>query len=105
MKTYNFSDIVKIDKKGIIFSDETFINFGECVNEWAIENNIRKDETVCVALRHWEKESMYFIFYTKERIKIFFDSGGLFKQRKNREHFQQLQDLLNRFGFSSYDIT
>ena len=40
MKEYNYSDIVKVDKRGILFSDAEFMEFEDCRREWAKENNI-----------------------------------------------------------------
>ena len=38
MKEYNYSDIVKVDKRGILFSDAEFMEFEDCRREWAKEN-------------------------------------------------------------------
>ena len=38
MKEYNYSDIVKVDKMGILFSDTELIEFEDCRREWAKEN-------------------------------------------------------------------
>ena len=38
MKEYNYSDIVKVDKVGILFSDAKFMKFEDCRYEWAKYN-------------------------------------------------------------------
>lgn len=35
MKEYNYSDIVKVDKMGILFSDAKFMEFEDYRREWA----------------------------------------------------------------------
>ena len=37
MREYNYSDVVKIDKAGILFSDTEFMKFEDCRYEWAKE--------------------------------------------------------------------
>jgi len=105
MKEYNYSEIAKVDDRGILFLDSTFIEFEECRSEWAKENNIPVSETVCVALRFQEVEERYFMFFSKERVKLNFKFNGFFKRKKSREKFSELQVALNRYGYTSYDRT
>ena len=70
MKEYNYMDIVQVNKSGILFSDGVFIKFEECKYEWARENNIPVAETFCVALRFLEGGDRYFVFYSKEKVKL-----------------------------------
>ncbi len=105
MKEYSFKDIQKITKVGILFNDGFEILFKECRIEWAIENNIKENESCCVAERDTLAKIPYFLFFSKSKIKVLFDKKGIFAQKRNRNDFQKLQVILNRFGFSSYDIS
>ena len=103
MKEYNYSDIVKVDKRGILFSDAEFMEFEDCRREWAKENNISVTDTVCIALRFSEGDERHFIFYTKERIKLNFRFNGIFKHKKSRDKLSEMQVSLNHYGYTSYD--
>ena len=105
MKEYNYSDIINIDKNGILFKDKTFIDFDVCRQEWAKEYNIPMSETVCVASRFCENEIYYFVFYSIQRIKLVFNMSGFFQKSKGKKKFQEIQVLLNRYGYTSYDMT
>jgi len=103
VKEYNYSDIVRVDKVGILFSDSKFMEFEECRREWANENSISVTDTVCVALRFSEGNERHFIFYSKERIKLNFKFNGIFRNKKSRDKFSEMQVSLNRHGYTSYD--
>ena len=105
MKEYNYWDIVQVDKMGILFSDGEFIEFEECKCEWARDNNIPVRETVCVASRFTEGDDRYYVFYSKEKIKLHFSFKGLFKKKKSRDKFTEFQVLLNRYGYTSFDCS
>lgn len=105
MKEYNYSDVVKIDKTGILFSDTKYMKFEKCRYEWAKENNISVADTVCAGLRFSEKNEGYFIFYDTERIKLSFKFKGIFRCRRSREKFGEMQMTLNRYGYTSYDAS
>ena len=105
MREYNYSDVVKVDKAGILFSDTNFIKFEDCRYEWAKENNISVADTVCVALRFPEGDERHFIFYATERIKLNIRFKGIFRRKKSRDKFSELQVMLNRYGYTSYDAS
>lgn len=105
MKEYNYLDIIKFDNEGILFSDNMFINFEECKSEWARENNIPVEKTVCVATRYSIGVGRYFVFYSREKVKLFFKFKGIMKRKKSVDKFEKVQELLNFYGYSSYDET
>ena len=105
MKEYSYKDICKITKAGILFKDGFELLFEECRNEWSMENKIKKNESYCVAKRDSLAKIPYFLFYSKNRVKVLFDKKGFLGKKRNTDDFQNLQILLNRFGFSSYDMT
>lgn len=105
MKEYSYNDIQKITEEGILFKDGFKLSFEECRNEWLVQNKIKGCESHCVAERDSLSKSPFFLFYTKDRVKVCFNGKGIFGKKKNREEFQNLQAILSRFGFSSYDMT
>lgn len=105
MKEYNYLDIVRIDKNGILFSDKEFVEFEECKCEWAKENSIAVADTVCVGLRFSEGDDRHFIFYSKEKVKLYFSFKGILKKKKSRRKFSEMQMLLNSYGYTSYDMS
>ena len=45
------------------------------------------------------------MFYVKEKVKVLFDKKGILGRKRNEKDFLNLQMILNRIGFSSYDLT
>lgn len=105
MKEYSYSDIAQVDIKGILFKDNRFIEFEECKYEWSKEQNISENDSVCVASRFCEGNECYFVFYSKERVKLVFNMKGLMKRKRNSDKLNEIRVLINRFGYSSYDMT
>lgn len=105
MKEYSYKDIKEITEIGILFKDDFKLLFEECRNEWCIEHKIKKEDSHCVAERDCLAQIPYFLFYSKNRIKIIFDEKGIFYKKKNKDNFHDLQFILYKFGFSSYDMT
>lgn len=105
MIEYSYKDIQKITKAGILFIDGFEFLFEECKNEWSVQNNIKGGQSCCVAERYSFTKIPYFLFFSKKRVKVLFDKKGIFGKKRNKNDFQNLQVVLNRFGFSSYDMT
>lgn len=105
MREYCYNDIEEITNIGILFKDGFKLSFEECHNEWAIENNLKRSESHCVAKRSILEKPPFFLFYSKDRVKVVFEKKGLWGKRKNKAEFENLQVLLNRVGVSSYDMT
>lgn len=105
MKEYNYSDIREIDNKKIVMKDNYEIIFEECRREWAKANKIDLNDSVCVAERVNVGKLSYFIFYTKERVKIHCKTSYFCSQRRMGKICNDLRILLNKYGYSSYDMT
>ena len=90
---------------GIIFSDGYELFFEECKNEWAVKNLINKEQSCCVAERNCLTKPPFFLFYTKEKVKIIFDKKGILSKMQNQNDFHKLQITLNRLGLTSYDMS
>lgn len=88
MKEYSYKDIQTITKVGILFRDGFELLFEECRNEWSIENHIKEDESYCVAERDSLAKIPYFLFYSKNRIKILFDKKGFLARREIKMIFK-----------------
>ena len=65
------------------------MSFEECRNEWAVENKINADETHCVAERDSLAEIPYFLFYSKDKVKVVFDKKGIWGKKRNRDEFMK----------------
>ncbi|MDE7268701.1 MAG: hypothetical protein K2N89_14680 [Lachnospiraceae bacterium] len=105
MREYSYKDIKKITKAGILFRDGFELLFEECRNEWSVEKGMNREHSFCVAERDCLAKIPYFLFYSKKRVKVLFDKKGIWSKKKNENDFYNLQVVLNRFGFSSYDMT
>ena len=104
MKTYSYKNIKHITKSGIAFVDGFDIMFDECKKEWSKEKN-NSIESYCVAERDFLAKEPYFLFYSKERVKIIFNNKGIFSKKRNIHQFEKLQMILNEFGLRSFDMT
>ena len=105
MKEYSYKKIQKITKAGILFKDGFELSFEECRNEWSIENKIEEKESNCVAERDALAKTPYFLFWSRDKVKVIFDKKGIFGRKKSKDEFQNLWITLNKLGFSSYDMT
>lgn len=105
-RVYTSKQIVMMTSKHIVFNDGKKIDFDECVSEWGsfyFSNNYPN----CVGERNIIRgdkpdELPYFIFWTKERIKLVFHGDALRTPAKN---YLRFCDRLEEHGYSSYDIT
>lgn len=70
MREYSYKDIQRITQAGILFRDGFALLFEECRNEWSVENKI--NQSCCVAKRDSLAKIPYFLFYSKNRVKVFF---------------------------------
>ena len=105
MREYSYKDIQTITKTGILFRDGFELLYEECRNEWSVEKKVNGEQSCCVAERNSLAKIPYFLFYSKEKIKVLFDKKGIWGKKKNESDFRNLQIVLNRFGFSSYDMS
>ena len=105
MKEYFYKDIQEITKGGILFNDGYKLLFEECRNKWCKTNNIEANQSSCVAKRNIAVLEPYFLFYSKEQVMVLFGKKVLLKKRKIETQFLSLQFTLNKYGFSSYDMS
>lgn len=105
MKEYFYKDIQEISKEGILFNDGYKLLFEECRNEWCKINNIELNQSSCVAKRNIAVLEPYFLFHSKEQVMVLFGKKILAKRRKIEKQFCNLQFILNKLGFSSYDMS
>ena len=102
-----FSELVSVDQFGIKVKNkktEVFINFEECAKNYANEKLV--EESKCVATRDITR--LTFTFYTFPKIKLIFRKhffkdvlGGKTATGK----FMDLQNEINRYGYTSYDLS
>lgn len=105
MKVYSYKNIKCITGLGITFMDGYNIVFEECRKEWPKAKKIDITESHCVAERDLLAKEPYFLFYSKDRVKIIFNNKGIFSKKRNRYQFHKLHMILNGFGKRSFDMT
>lgn len=99
MKYYSFSDIVSMDREGIVLSCGSKIIFGECAGG-------RYNSSLCIAERDIIASPPYFEFFIPgEPVRIVFDKRGLFAGRENRRRFGEFQMKIKAFGYTTYDLS
>ncbi len=104
MQIYSYGDIKEITENGIYMKNGFCIYFSECL---ANSRRYLKDETTtCVAERDITANPPYFAFYTDMGEIIQFNvHKGLFAKKKNQNDFLQLQLLLQKMNFTTYDLS
>lgn len=105
MKEYFYKDIQEITKEGILFKDGYKLLFEECRYEWCKINDIEANQSSCVAQRNIAVLEPYFLFHSKEHVMVLFGKKKLLNRRKIEKLFHNLQLTLNKFVFSSYDMS
>ena len=103
MRKYYDTDIIEINSKGILFSDNYFLLFDDSRNEWLKEHKIK--ETTCVAERYGENGKYFFVFRGKEDIKVEFEAKGIYANRKKQKKFHLFRIELEKKGYTTYDMT
>lgn len=103
VREYSVEQIKSMTAEKIILGDGTEIVFAECIAEW---NSFYNCSSKCVGQRNIlgdeQGDPPYFLFWTKERIKIVF-RGGLF--RSPEKLFHKFCAALRKFGYGSYDLS
>lgn len=102
MKKYDYHSIKKINKKGILFDDDFFLDFELSRINWAKTHNVLVDEACCVADRDITATSPYFEFYLDNHVVIYFNKGIFVNRRK---HFQNLRFTIEEMGYTTYDLS
>lgn len=83
---------------------DAFISFDECAKNYANENSLKNSR--CVATRDMTK--LTFTFYTQPKIKVVFKKHffkDLFSGRSAVSKFLELQKAINKYGYTSYDLS
>ena len=103
MLEYSVKQIKSMTCEKIILDDGTEIVFEECIAEW---NSFYNCSSNCIGQRNIlgdEPENVpYFLFWTKERIKLAF-RAGIF--RSSEKLFLNFCAELRKYGYSSYDLS
>ena len=95
----SISALKTISQTGIEFIDGSFINFSDCV-----KNNGMGENSKCAAVRDITADPPYIQFFAAERpIRIVFGKRGIFA--KNKEAFTKLQLQIEKYGYSTYDLS
>lgn len=100
-------EVVDINSKGITLkyrNSNVFIEFEECARNYAKQNFLNSSK--CVAVR--DITALTFIFYTCPKTKMVFKKNfltSLFTGKSAVSKFMDLQNSINRFGFTSFDLS
>ena len=100
-------EIVNINSFGITAKSgkkDAKICFDECAKNYANENSLEKSR--CVATRDITK--LTFTFYTYPKTKVVFKKHflkNLFSGRSAVSKFLELQKAINKYGYTSYDLS
>ena len=98
--TFSFSDISAMDSSGILFENGLSIFFEECRKNFA--RVYPEGSGTCIAERSSTADPPYFEFYTcGKSMRLVFDRLGKDTQRE----FNAFKQKLERFGYSTYDLT
>lgn len=100
-------EILDIDGSGLTIkcnNSDVFINFDECVKNYANENSLENSR--CVATRDITK--LTFTFYTQPKIRVVFKKHffkDLVSGKSAVSKFLELQKAINKYGYTSYDLS
>ena len=100
-------EIVNINSLGITAKrgkTDIKICFNECVKNYANENSLENSR--CVAIRDITK--LTFTFYTQPKIRVVFKKHffkDLFSGKSAVSKFLDLQNAINKYGYTSYDLS
>ena len=104
---YFCCQLVDINRWGITVNDgKTNIDifFEECAKNYANEKSLETSR--CVATRDITR--LTFVFYSIPKVKIVFKKHffkDLFSEKSAVNHFLSLQDAINKYGYTSYDLS
>ena len=100
-------EIVDINRSGVtVKSGKTDIKicFDECAKNYANEKSLETSR--CVATRDITR--LTFTFYTHPKIKVVFKKHflkDLFSGKSAVRKFLELQKAINKYGYTSYDLS
>lgn len=98
-KEINYSEIETLDKAGMTLKNGDKILFKDCIGN-------RYDSIKCVAERDITASPPYFEFFTSgQPTRIIFMGKGIFSKQKIREQFVYLNRQIQKFGYSTYDLS
>lgn len=104
IKVYNFDDITQINENGINFKDGHWFRFAECVHLWHRDHP--QSESMCIGKRDIAAEPIYIEFWSfYHHDKVIFDKNGMFSKKKNIEDFHKLCQIINDYGYTTYDLS
>ena len=108
MLQFTNDDIAEITKEGISFktpNGDMKISFFECGQNFAFENSL--DDSNCVATRNITVPE--FIFYSNPKVQVRFKKNGfivtLFSKKPWHIKFYELQKDIERFGYTTWDLS
>ena len=103
-----YSEVVSINKRGVVVKNkdsQAKIDFEECSKNYANENSLEVSK--CVATR--DITTLTFTFYSNPKVVLMFQKRrsllNIFTEKSAIKQFLELQNLINRYGYSTYDLS
>lgn len=100
-------EILDINSSGLTIKSsrsDIFISFDECAQNCADEKSFKKSK--CIATRDITK--LTFTFYTHPKIRVIFKKHffkDLFSGNSAADRFLELQKAINKYGYTSFDLS
>lgn len=104
IKEVDYNSIANIDEHGIKFRDYHWLTYKECA--FNFKRKYPNSSGICVGERDITANPPYielYSFYAHD--KILFNKKGLFSKKKNTDDFLYLQNLIQEFGYTTYDLS
>ena len=98
--TLSYYGIVSMNNTCIIFKTGNQIVYSECANR-----DSRYSEK-CIGVRNAIADPPYVEFFTSNgNTRVVFDRTGMFEKKKNQRNFGQFHIDIQKFGYSTFDLS
>lgn len=99
----SFDEIAEVKERGISFKDMHWFDFAECVYMYRRDFPSSRN---CVGERDITAKPPYIEFWSfYHHDKVVFDRRGAFSKNKNTDNFHKLFELIEKYGYSTRDLS
>lgn len=104
IREVSFDEIKSVAEDGILFKNEHFVTFNECVFNFARKHP--SGTYRCIGDRDIYSEPPYIELYsTYYHVRVMFDRKGFTARKDNIANFQKLTKQIQQFGFDTFDLS